>query len=957
MKIKNIYNNFELTEKIKSPEIDSDIFVFEHKKLGTELIFIKNKDKEKAFTLSLKTPSPNSKGYQHILEHSVLRSSEKYDFGNKEVFTDILKKSSLTFLNAATYDDKTIYPFSTMLESEFFKVMDIYTDAVFNPLCVKNKNYFRQEGWRWDKDSSGKYFINGVVFNEMKGRLSSQEVFAWGKMMEQMFPDTEYKHNAGGDPEEIPDLKYEDFVKYHKKYYHPSNAIFLVYGDLDILKVTKKIDQDFLSKFENEKRAEKTKKQKVGKNEIRKSYFFPSGETSKNSTITISFLANDSKNIQEVFINNFLMSILKDTNSDIYKSIIGSGLVSNFFGEYDDTGLQSLFTFFFEGLEEKDFVKVENIFFESLEKVIKDKINKKTINSKLNKFEYSIFAKNFTNGKGLKIIEKILINLLHENSFLESFQNKKNITFLKKEIKSGGLEKRLKKYLLKNTGKVVLSFIPKKDFDPYKKLTRKIDKINSTKDKKVLKKIDEDILEFKKYQEEKTLENVADLIKNVNQKSFPKKVPESKVKVSQKEDVTTFFQKIPIENISKYGFLFNANFIDKEDIQYASFIASVLPELAPKNKNRENFLEILSENVVSLSISFDVFKDYEEKLKLKLFLNLSFLTKKEDKVFESISDLLRNISFDKKTITQSIEKQMVDFKNNLAFNGREFATNRANSKISQKSAVMEKTDGFDYYFFLKKIKKEVTNDFEKFEKKMELVSSKIFVKNKLVVLSTANKSNEKIYQKLDLKDIKSKENIFNFKLDKKNEGVVFESLENSFNAISAKIKNKKDIYKTNMLSTFLSYGFLWEKVREEGGAYGCRFSASENESIFNIFSHMDSRVLGTFKDYEKMGNFLREKDFSDSEIESIVSQTLSKNIEPKNIFGENLLQFQKSILKIDNKKENTILDEKKSLTKKDIKRLSMEIEKAIKDSVKVSVGPENKIMKDKDIFDEIIVID
>jgi Zn-dependent M16 (insulinase) family peptidase len=146
MKINNIYKNFKLKEKIRSTEIDSEIFVFEHVVLKTKLIFIKNSDKEKAFALSFKTPSPDSKGYQHILEHSVLRASEKYDFGNKEVFTDVLKKSSLTFLNAETYDDKTMYPFSTMLESEFFKVMDIYTDAALNPLCIKNKNYFKQEG-------------------------------------------------------------------------------------------------------------------------------------------------------------------------------------------------------------------------------------------------------------------------------------------------------------------------------------------------------------------------------------------------------------------------------------------------------------------------------------------------------------------------------------------------------------------------------------------------------------------------------------------------------------------------------------------------------------------------------------------------------------------------------------------------------------------------------------------
>jgi Zn-dependent M16 (insulinase) family peptidase len=146
-------------------------------------------------------------------------------------------------------------------------------------------------------------------------------------------------------------------------------------------------------------------------------------------------------------------------------------------------------------------------------------------------------------------------------------------------------------------------------------------------------------------------------------------------------------------------------------------------------------------------------------------------------------------------------------------------------------------------------------------------------------------------------------------------------------------------------------------VREEGGAYGCRFTVSQSEGIFNIYSHMDSRVLGTLKDYQKVGSYLKNKTFLDSEIEGIISDTLSKNIEPVNIFSQNFLQFRKDILKIDLKKENKILEEKKSLTKKDIKNLSEGIEKAIKNSVKVSLGSSKNILKDKKTFDKIIYID
>gem|GEM_PF-4212844 len=138
--------NFKLIKTKKIKDIDSTIKIYKHQRLGTEVIFIQNKDKERSFNVSFKTPSNNSTGVQHILEHSVLRGSEKYDFGSNQTFTEILRNSLLTYLNAGTYSNKTVYPFSTMIESEFFKIMDIYNDAVFFPKVLKNKNLFKQEG-------------------------------------------------------------------------------------------------------------------------------------------------------------------------------------------------------------------------------------------------------------------------------------------------------------------------------------------------------------------------------------------------------------------------------------------------------------------------------------------------------------------------------------------------------------------------------------------------------------------------------------------------------------------------------------------------------------------------------------------------------------------------------------------------------------------------------------------
>ena len=151
---------------------DIKIRVFEHKKFKTKIYFLKNNDNNKAFNIAFRTPSPNSQGFQHIIEHSVLRGSKKYNGGSNEVFSELMKKSINTNMNASTYSDFTQYYFSTLVDFELFKMMDVYLNSVFFPLVKQDINHFRQEGWRIDKDKKGNYFYNGVVLNEMKGYYS-----------------------------------------------------------------------------------------------------------------------------------------------------------------------------------------------------------------------------------------------------------------------------------------------------------------------------------------------------------------------------------------------------------------------------------------------------------------------------------------------------------------------------------------------------------------------------------------------------------------------------------------------------------------------------------------------------------------------------------------------------------------------------------------------------------------
>ena len=179
------------------------------------------------------------------MEHSVLCGSRK--FPTKDPFVELAKGSLNTFLNAMTFPDKTMYPIASTNEKDFMNLMDVYLDAVFYPNIYKYPEILMQEGWHYELESEeDEITYKGVVYNEMKGAFSSPESILFRKIQESLLPDTPYGVESGGDPEFIPDLTYDDFIAFHKKYYHPSNSYIHLYGNGDLKEQLKFIDAEYL---------------------------------------------------------------------------------------------------------------------------------------------------------------------------------------------------------------------------------------------------------------------------------------------------------------------------------------------------------------------------------------------------------------------------------------------------------------------------------------------------------------------------------------------------------------------------------------------------------------------------------------------------------------------------------------------------------------------------------------
>ena len=253
-------------------EIEGSAYVMRHVASGARLIYLKNEDNNKSFSISFKTPPNNNTGVFHILEHSVLNGSKKFPV--KEPFVNLIKNSMQTFLNAMTFADKTMFPVASTNEQDLLNLTDVYMDAVLHPAIYEKKHIFEQEGWHLEvagaqgagvgeegvaaagasnaqdaaaSDSAPTLTYNGVVYNEMKGALSDPDSVLFDAVCHQLFPNTAYGFESGGDPREIPCLTYQDFIDTHARHYNLSNAYITLYGNMNVRNFLEFLDKNYLS--------------------------------------------------------------------------------------------------------------------------------------------------------------------------------------------------------------------------------------------------------------------------------------------------------------------------------------------------------------------------------------------------------------------------------------------------------------------------------------------------------------------------------------------------------------------------------------------------------------------------------------------------------------------------------------------------------------------------------------
>ncbi|GAB6907402.1 Peptidase M16C associated domain protein [Desulfosarcina cetonica] len=448
-------------------DIQAWLYQLTHEKTGARHIHISNTDGENTFGVAFKTVPEDATGVAHILEHTVLCGSARFPV--RDPFFSMLKRSLSTFMNAFTASDWTMYPFSTQNRKDYYNLMDVYLDAAFFPNI--DALSFKQEGHRLEVEGEGEerqLVYKGVVYNEMKGAMSSPDQVMVRSLLNALYPDTTYRHNSGGDPADIPSLTHAQLKAFHARHYHPSNAYFYTYGNLPLAEHLAFIQARVLDRFTliDPKTDVPQQPRWSAPRTVTYAYPLDPGEDpTQKYQACVAWLLSDIRDTFEMLVTAVIEQVLiGNAASPLRKALMDSQLGTAL---ADGTGFdaENRDTMFSVGLKDvgaDDAPAVEEIIFKALKALSDNGIDPELVESAIHQIEFH--RKEITNTPypyGIKLLIGVTASWLHGGDPERILQLDADFERLRQALAGGRfLETKIREYFLDNPHRVRFTLRP-----------------------------------------------------------------------------------------------------------------------------------------------------------------------------------------------------------------------------------------------------------------------------------------------------------------------------------------------------------------------------------------------------------------------------------------------------------------------------------------------------------------
>lgn len=962
-------HNYTLKESKEIPQIKSTIYQFEHNKVKNSLIAIKNSDTNKCFCAGFPTIPTDSTGVPHILEHSVLSGSVKYPV--KDVFSELIKGSLTTFLNAMTYSDKTLYPFATRNEKEYFNLMDVYLDLTLNPLL--DQDTFLQEGWHYHLESpEGELKHNGIVLNEMKGVFSDPIRKMWEKISSQLLPGTSYAVSSGGYPENIVELTYENFVAFHQRFYHPSNCTIVLYGNAPLEKELAFLDEHYFSKFEAaeiDSSIDTTLKGEI-LTEVTESYPVNDPENA-SAYFGLAVSTGHLSGIEQNIAYDILANLLINSEASLLKRALLEAKIGAEVGCIYNETLESFLFVYIMGasLEKKE--QFLNVYRDTLQKIVQNGFDQKLLISELNSYEFYRRELHAGAKRGMEYTIDTISSYLYNIDIYSTLESSTILDKIRKEaLEDRYFEKLIETHLLNNPATVLYTMSPDENLAQKERQLEK-ENMQKTKEGFSAQEINELVQKskelLKKQKERNTPEKLA-LLPKLHREDIQPDLKDFDLKVSEIKGVKSWITRNETNEISYIHAGFSTREIDPELLPYLTIFTTIVTEIGTAKRD---YIELAKDVATYTGGLYADFVNYTSKSDPGSYQPLIWFQVKSvrrylDETFSLFREIVLEASFDHpERIQEIIERMFVETQYHLSSEGYSFALDRIEASLNEKGAYNEQVRGFSVYEKLKEIREGGQEEIQKLTSILKkLFDQLIRRENALFYINSEESDSPRLQEFLsNLAEALPaappatptvpfqpphfpKNQAFATPAD-----VVFAGIGGSFIDAGIKYSGRLEV-----LKKYLDRDYLYNSIRVQGGAYGNFSRLSRYNGTLSFISYRDPHVKQTYDAYRSIPGHLKNLQISQEELEQIKISAYA-GFDPLLSASQMGLRARDNDIRETTLKETQqIIDEILNTTLEDLRNFAEPMAKYIENSVVSAIGDGAKLEKDKSLFSEVITV-
>ena len=893
---------FELvrTQRIDSLAVDAEEYI--HKGTGARHLHFASENDENVFLVGLKTVPTDNTGVAHILEHTALCGSEKYPV--RDPFFMMIRRSLNTFMNAFTSSDWTAYPFASKNKKDFNNLLDVYLDAVF--FSRLDEMDFLQEGHRLEFEEEGNVdsplVYKGVVYNEMKGAMSSPVSQLWQTLTRHVFPTSTYHYNSGGDPEHITDLSYEELKSFYRKHYHPSNAVFMTFGDISAESHQQTFHDNVLSRFErsDDLALVTDEKRYCAPITVVENYPIEENDSVEDKThIVMSWLLDHSFDLESNLEAHLLSNVLfENSAAPLQKALEQTelGQAPSPLCGLEDSNKEMLFACGIEGSEPERVEAFEKLVLLVLEDVAENGVAQERLEAVLHQLELSqreISGDSYP--YGLQLILAGLSPMLHGGDPVALLDLDPVLQKLREQIKEPDyIQSRVKRLLLTNAHRVTLVMKPNQSFETVRNelLTKELADKKACLSSEQATEIVEKASALKARQESKDDESILPKvgIEDVpNELVFPNaEALQGKAKLTQYAQGTN---GLVYEQV-----IFDLPVLNQEEQALLPIYTAVSTELGV---GEQSYLDLQNRQSAATGgiHAFTSVKgavDDEQSVTGVLVFSGKALRRNAGELNSLLHAFINDVRFDETARIRELVSQMrARREQSVVNNGHSLAMGAAASKMSPAVNLGYRLGGLQGIKELKALDKALNDegaveklceDLLKLHQKVSAMPRQYLVVGEQDALPEVQAF---IEQSVDESAVASEK----FSLEALRETVNETWITNTQVNFCAKAfptvaVEHADAPALSVLGGFLRNGFLHRSIREQGGAYGGGASQDSASASFRFFSYRDPRLSETLDDFDASVQWLLTETHDPEQLEQAVLGVVSQIDKPRSPAGE-----------------------------------------------------------------------